>query len=63
MSQHSEHKIHLLQLGNRISSLALLCLLVIAVFLQPAFCQSNDTMKEMDMGRQTQDTIESVETN
>ena len=63
MSQHSEHKIHLLQSENRISSFSLLCLLVIAVFLQPAFCQSNDTMKEMDMGGQTQDTIKSVEPN
>jgi hypothetical protein len=63
MSQHSEHKIHLLQSGNRISLLALLCLLVIAVFLQPAFCQSNDTMKEMDMGGQTQDTMKSVAPN
>jgi hypothetical protein len=50
----------LLQSGNRISLLALLCLLVIAVFLQPAFCQSNDTMKKMDMGGLTQDTIKSV---
>jgi hypothetical protein len=63
MLQHSEHKIHLLQYGNRISSLAMLCLLVIAVFLQPAFCQSNDTMKEMDMGGQTQEAIKSVEPN
>jgi len=63
MSQHSEHKIHLLQSENRISSFSLLCLLVIAVFLQPAFCQSNDTMKEMDMGGQTQDTMKSTEPN
>jgi len=63
MSQHSEHKIHLLQSENRISSLKLSCLLMIAVFLQPAFCQSNDTMKKMDMGGQTQDTIKSVEPN
>ena len=63
MSQHSEHKIHLLQSENRISSLTLLCLLMIIVFLQPAFCQSNDTMKKMDMGGQTQDTIKSVEPN
>jgi hypothetical protein len=63
MPQHSEHKIHLLQSGNRIPSLALLCLLVIAVFLQPAFCQSNDAMKEMDMGGQTQDTMKSVVPN
>ncbi len=49
MSQHSEYKLYLLQSGNRISLLALLCLLVIAVFFQPAFCQSSDTMKEMDI--------------
>src|SRR5450759_3672504 len=60
MSQYSEHKTHLLRFGNRISLLAVLCLLVVAVFLQPAFCQSNDTMKEMDMGGQTQDTTKSV---
>ena len=48
MSQHSEHKIHLLQAGNRTSPIVLLCLLVVAVYLQPSFCQSNDTMKEMD---------------
>jgi hypothetical protein len=63
MSQNSEYKIHLLQSGNRISSLTLFCLMVIAVFLQPAFCQSNDTMKEMDMGGQTQEAIKSVEPN
>ncbi len=63
MSQHSGHKIHLLRSRSRISLLALLCLLVITVFLQPAFCQSNDTMKEMDMGAQTQDTIKSAAPN
>jgi hypothetical protein len=62
MLQHSKCKIHLLRSGNRISFPAL-CPLVIAVFLQPAFCQSNDTMKEMDMGGPTQDTAKSVEPN
>jgi hypothetical protein len=63
MSQHSEHRIRLLQSGNRISLFAVLCLLVIAVFAQPAFCQSNDTMKKMNMGGQAQDTIKSVAPN
>ncbi|MDD5772663.1 MAG: hypothetical protein PHX78_04260 [bacterium] len=39
---------------NRISLFILLCLLIMAVFLQPAFCQSDDTMKGMDMGGQVQ---------
>jgi len=60
MSQHSERKILQLKSGNRASLLSLLCLLVITVYLQPAFCQSNDTMKEMDMGAQKQETIKSV---
>ena len=63
MSQHSELKTHLLRSGSRISLLALLCLVVIAMFLQPAFCQSNDTMKDMDMGAQTQDTSKSAAAN
>jgi len=50
----------LLQSGNRISLLMLLCLAVMVVFLKPDFCQSNDTMKGMDMGGQTQGTIKSV---
>ncbi|MFH1235846.1 MAG: hypothetical protein V1685_02820 [Parcubacteria group bacterium] len=60
MSQHSEHKIRQLRLGKRVSLLASLCLSVITVYLQPAFCQSNDTMKEMDMGAQKQETIKNV---
>jgi hypothetical protein len=60
MSQHSEYKIHQLQLRSRTSLCALWCLLAIAVFFKPAFCQSNDTMKGMDMGAQTQDTQKSV---
>jgi hypothetical protein len=63
MSQHSEHKIGLPQSGNGISLFAALCLLVIAAFFQPAFCQSNDTMKKMDMGGQAQDTMKSVAPN
>jgi hypothetical protein len=53
----------LLQSGNRISLLALLCLLMTSVFLQPAFCQSNDSMNAMDMGGQTQGTIKGVAPN
>ncbi|MCX5656637.1 MAG: hypothetical protein NTZ48_00140 [Candidatus Omnitrophica bacterium] len=60
MSQRSEYKMHPLRLGNRTSFLVLSCLSVMAVLLQPAFCQSNDTMKGMDMGGQTQDTIKSA---
>ena len=47
----------LLQSGNKISLLALLCLLVVAVFFQPAFCQGNDTMKGMDMSEEEMDMV------
>lgn len=60
MSQHSGHLIHLPQFENSRSLFALLCLLAIAVFVQPAFCQSNDTMKQMDMGRQAQEITNGV---
>jgi hypothetical protein len=63
MSQYSENNIHHLNTRNRISSLALLCLLMMAVFLQPTFCQSNDTMKEMNMVGQTKDTTKSIAPN
>jgi hypothetical protein len=60
--KHIKEKM-LLQSLNRISLFAFLCLLMIMVFLQPAFCQSNDTMKGMDMGGQTQNTVKSAAPN
>jgi hypothetical protein len=40
-----------------------LCLLLMVVLFVPAFCQSNDTIKGMDMGATTQNATKSVVAN
>ena len=60
MLHQSQNQLHLPHSGSRHLIHALLCLLGISIFLQPALCQQDDTMKSMDMNGKKQDPMKSM---